>query len=34
MLHARTLDLPDIGQVEAPVPEEVLRFWDRLTTRD
>ncbi len=34
MLHARTLDLPDIGQVEAPVPEEIIKFWDRLARGD
>lgn len=31
MLHASTIELPDIGEISAPVPSALVKFWERLT---
>ena len=30
MLHARALVLPEIGEIDAPLPSAMLSFWERL----
>ena len=30
MLHARTLDLPEIGEIVAPLPPAIASYWERL----
>ena len=30
MLHARTVKLPEIGEIVAPVPAAIVTFWERL----
>lgn len=34
MLHARTLDLPKIGELVAPVPSAIVSYWERLAQGD
>lgn len=34
MLHARALELPDIGEVNAPVPSAIVSYWERLEQAD
>ncbi|MCY3858861.1 MAG: RluA family pseudouridine synthase [Gammaproteobacteria bacterium] len=30
MLHARALELPDIGEIAAPIPSEMVSYWEQL----
>ena len=34
MLHARALDLPEIGEIVASVPSEIVSFWEQLKRAD
>ncbi len=34
MLHAQSLDLPDIGEVVAPLPSEMVSYWERIQQAD
>ncbi|MCY4093696.1 MAG: RluA family pseudouridine synthase [Gammaproteobacteria bacterium] len=34
MLHAQALDLPDLGEIVAPVPSELVSYWERLQRAD
>lgn len=34
MLHARTLDLPEIGEIVAPIPPAIASYWERLKRVD
>lgn len=34
MLHARTLELPEVGEIVAPVPPAIVSYWERLKQAD